>query len=533
MSWGHVVSKDLLNWCHVATSPALVPDKEYDSRGAFTGCWIPNRNKADKELNIAYSSVNKLPFHWSTPPYPRNSAGLSRATSYDAGKTWIKSSRNPILKGEPLDTQVTGFRDPYVTELPGLDKARGAGSPTLYALISGGIEGSGPTSFLYEIQQESIEHWNYLGPLVDVPARFQPSEAWNGNYGMNWECTNMFTLHAGSESRTFLLIGAEGDVEKDHIKQFPQRIGAPSRTVRSQLWMSGHFASTSNGVRFHYDHGGYFDHGPYYAANSFLDPVSGRRIVHGWIPEEDITIDVARRKGWNGSLAIPREVFLLQIRGVYKALRSALSEISCFEVIPGPDGSNTVLTMGVRPINEMLSLREKCGLIAELQAPIWLPESGSLTAQSLFSTQSHYWELEAIVEIRPECEEVGFHLYQGEDMSSCTTVTFSTTQETITVDREKSNTEPSMNKCPDAGKFTLLTIGAGNDSTDITLEKLLLRIFFDQGILEVFANDRFALATMIYPPCAMHDTVKVTAFAKGKVGSAEFKVVRLWDKLGT
>ena len=532
MSWGHIVSRDLVSWAPVGTLPALETDEEYDRQGVFTGCWVPSRNLRDASLTVAYSSVKELPFHWSTPPYPRNAAGLALATSHDGGQTWVKHPRNPILKGEPPGVQVTGFRDPYVTELPCLDLARGVSSPKHYGLISGGIQDVGPTSFCYEIQEGDFQcHWNYLGPLVELPLRFQPSKAWSGNYGVNWECTNMFTLRATSEARNFLLIGAEGDVERDHIQRFTRGAEAPSRTVRSQLWMSGHFETTAKGAKFRYSHGGYFDHGSYYAANSFLDPVSGRRVVYGWIPEEDITVANAKRKGWNGSLAMPREIFLLRIHGVYGTIHSALASMTCFEVTPEPDGTNSIMTLGVKPIDEMLRLRGTYGRKSEMPSPLQLPDSGNFATRPLFQTESCHWELEAIVSISRRGEKVGFQLFHGEETSAYTTVAFSMSQETITVDREHSNTDPTINKCPEVGKFTLLRTRTSDSDDNLTFETLRLRIFFDSGIMEVFANDRFALATMVYSPDYLPCTSSVALFAKGEMGSVTFQSVQLWDNL--
>lgn len=529
MSWGHLVSKDQLTWTPAPVSPVLVPDQKYDCKGVFTGCWVSATNASDKTLRVTYSSVKQLPFHWSTPPYPRHAAGLAVATSHDGGITWEKSPRNPILLGEPDGLEVTGFRDPYVTDLPSTHHNEPA---KLYGLISGGIQDSGPTSFLYEISQENVEHWKYLGPLVDVPLRFQPSHKWSGNYGINWECTNLVTLCTDDLSRHFLIIGAEGDVEKEHVKNHIGPPGVPSRTVRAQLWMSGHLTTNDEGiVKFRYEQGGYLDNGPYYAANSFWDPVSNRRIVHGWIPEEDITADAAKAKGWNGSLAIPREIFLLRIPNVRGTCRSELSKIYPFERLAEPDGSTTVLTLGVRPIKEMARLRETSAILTELEYTLMLPGPDAAANRTIARTQSSSWELKAEITIHPGCQSVGFHLRQSKDLSIRTTLTFSIDTETILVERQASTANPTINKRPDAGPFTLLALARPDAEDEVTLEMLRLRIFSDGDILEIFANDRFALATMVYSDSYGPDTGGITAFATGEMNSATFETVRIWDGL--
>lgn len=525
MSWGHIVSEDMLSWAEHSVSPALRPEAPYDIEGVFTGCAIPSADDKDSAFRVAYSSVKELPFHWSTPPYPRNAAGLSIATSHDGGQTWIKSSQNPILEGEPADVKVTGFRDPYVASSESLDLS--LGKDTLYGLISGGIEECGPTTFLYEIPRESVENWKYLNPLVDVPMRFQPSEKWSGNFGVNWECTNLIQLQAGSVARDFLIIGAEGDVEKDHVREGSRDVPL-KRTVRNQLWMSGHLEKTAAGAKFRYTHGGILDHGPYYAVNTFHDAKSGRRIAYGWIPEEDLPRELAHQKGWNGSLALPRELFYLRIPNVVGALRSKLGDIYTYEVVTEAGGSNTVYTMGVRPISEIEQLRTSCQCF-QAETPISCPSIGGSGPKRLFQPSASAWELGATIRITLGCEMVGFHINHSEDLSTRTSVYFSAIDETIVVDRHASTTDERINRCPDAGPFTLLEMGSGEGAQKV-LEKIDIRIVSDADILEVFVNDRFALATMVYSDV---EVPYISAFACGDADSAVFEAVSLWDGIQT
>jgi beta-fructofuranosidase len=501
----------------------LKPDEDYDRDGVFTGCFGPLTDSM--QLTIFYSSIRKLPFHWSRPPYPRDAAGLAMATSEDGGQTWTKLPENPILVGEPEGVDVTGFRDPYFADWPALDRVRG--EHALYGTVSGGIEGSGPTVFVYAIQPDDLTRWKYLGPLVDLPVGFQPSKNWSGNFGVNWECTNFMTLETGSTSRNFLIIGAEGSVEKDHVKGHKLPPTVPPRTVRGQLWMSGELERYEHGVRFTYKQGGILDHGSYYAANSFLDPTSGRRIVFGWIPEEDITIDHAREKGWNGALAIPREVFLLSIPSTTGSLHTPLSDISNIEIEEHADGTSILHTLGVRPIVEMSRLRETClGNYAIQRTSLPTAISGQ---QHLASTLHCAWELEAIVSITPKCETVGFHVRHAHDLSTRTTIAFSPAKETITVFRDASTLDPNINVCPEQGPFTLFKNNiAGREE----LETLHLRVFSDGDILEIFANDRFALATMVYSEDHERNG-GITAFATGGMGSATFEATTVWDGLNS
>ncbi|KAG5787527.1 hypothetical protein H9Q69_013409 [Fusarium xylarioides] len=296
--------------------------------------------------------------------------------------------------------------------------------------------------------------------------------------------------------------------------------------------MSGHLTTNDDGIiKFRYEHGGFLDNGPYYAANSFWDPIGNRRIVHGWIPEEDITTDAAKAKGWNGSLAILREVFLLRIPNVKGTCRSKLSEIYPFERLEEADGSTAVLTLGVGPIREMTRLRETSAKIAELKSSVMLPGPGTSASRMIARTESPSWELEAEITVHPRCQSVGFYLRHNHDLSTRTTLTFCIDEEIILADRKASNDDQTMNECPDAGPFTLLALTRPDAGDEVIWEKLRIRIFSDGDILEIFANDRFALATMVYSENYGLDMGGITAFATGEINSVSFETVKVWDGL--
>lgn len=531
MSWGHIVSEDLLHWKRLSTQPALQPGEDYDGCGIFTGCFAPSPDK--KQLIVFYSSVRTLNFHWSS--YPRGPAGLAVASSDNGGSTWVKHSQNPILNEEPKEIQVTGFRDPYIASWPAMDQVRG--QTALYGLISGGIQGSGPTCFLYAIQPTELTTWKYLGPLVDIPISFQPSNKWSGNYGINWECTNFMTLGSGpSVSQQFLVLSTEVDVERDNVKDHY------SITERGQLWISGNLVRSGQNVKFRYRYGGFFDHGCYYAANSSIDALSHRRIVYGWIPEYNCPQDYALHKGWNGCQAIPRELFLLSIQDVVGALRSPLTEISCVETQQEPCGSTTLYTLGIRPISEFSHLREDC-LHSYASKAVSLPQPSS-TVHFLASVCTPTWELEGTVSLESRrCETVGFYVQHSSDYSHYTRITFDVDAETITLRSRSDVNGTAETSAKQGGPFTLFTtrnteIGGGK--TKEVLEKFHLRIIADGDILEIYANDRFALATMIYNAgmgTASAHRNGITAFAtttnqaNDGGAAAVFEDVNIWDGL--
>jgi beta-fructofuranosidase len=560
MSWGSVVSGDLLRWRRNKNSPVLEPSEPYDREGVFTGCLFPSGPRGENEmLTVIYSSVCRLPFHW-TSPYPRGSAGLAAATSKDKGRTWVKSKRNPILGEEPPNFDVTGFRDPYIARWKILDELRGKES--LYGIVAGGVRDCGPAVFLYSVQTRDLLHWEYMGLLMTLPQNFRPSRKWCGDSGVNWECTNFMTLRSGTQSRHFLLTGSEGGEERDHIIQSPrtQILNLPQRTIRWSLWICGHpILNDDNSISFQYDFGGILDHGCFYAANSFADPLTGRRIFWGWMPEEDVTLNRCRAKG---CLSLPREVYLLEILDVVHAWRTPLDELASFELHREPSGSFTMRTLGIKPLPDLARLRRQklpSFTLSNCSLPTVATNISTSTSTSSYASfmveslatlpiRSTKWELEAKIAIHPNCSRVGFHIHHRSNLATRTSVYFFPSGEEIVVDRSNSRPIPGrateskdddnlVNTRDERGPHTLFAFASTNQNGDPgeTIERLHLHIFRDGSILEVFANDRFALSTMIYIDDDDEATVAaISAFAENAeagcfAAAAAFEDVRVYE----
>ena len=151
MSWGHVVSKDLVHWQHLPIALTPTPGS-YDKDGIFSGCCVIN----DGVPTIIYTSVEN---------------GVQRqciATSRDGMRTWTKHPANPVIDAPPVEN-VTGFRDPYVWEQDG----------AWYMALGTGIRGQGGAAFLY--RSEDLESWEYLHLL-------------DSGFGNMWECPNFFPI---------------------------------------------------------------------------------------------------------------------------------------------------------------------------------------------------------------------------------------------------------------------------------------------------------------------------------------------------
>ena len=257
------------------------------------------------------------------------------------------------------------------------------------------------------------------------------------------------------------------------------------------------------------------DHGNLYAANTFLDhgpanvskELSGvkrdsRRVMWGWISDDDLGEEGRSAQGWSGSLCFPRELFANIHRGIVGSLFAEdLHETRLMHSIwPSVDtpGAVDVAFLGIRPAPQLLALRDESrairtdtvrlaagsfGSTTLLSAPT-LPESFELTLELDLNASS-------ADQIRVTCDT--------DDTGPAFEVIFDRSHSLIALVRHHSDhivPAAQLNHYLDSGYIPLFRL-AGNDGEE-KWESLRLRVFVDVSVIEVFANDRFALSSKIY-----------------------------------
>ena len=92
---------------------------------------------------------------------------------------------------------------------------------------------------------------------------------------------------------------------------------------------------------------------------------------------------------------------------------------------------------------------------------------------------------------------VGLVVAASPGMEEYTTITYHPSNHTLLVNRLHSSNIVEFNNATVTGYFYPYTIKAKDGST--SKEPITLNVFLDGSLLEVYVNDRFALATRIYP----------------------------------
>ena len=224
--------------------------------------------------------------------------------------------------------------------------------------------------------------------------------------------------------------------------------------------------------------------------------------------------------------SLPREIDEVTYSSVTGALASPLSRLRNFSQQQQPDGTFTLSTFSIRPAQELLSLRKNAQVSQVADLPMYHAQ-----AAASVPLESQTWELEIEVDLFAACRSTaitvqhskGKSVMQGTRRSSAdpsistdeyTRIGFSLTEETITIDREDSTLSHDVQTSPETGSHTLLSFGDRR-------ETLKLRIFFDVSAIEVYANDRFAVSSRVYPSSIGPMSLSISASAGQKSGNGE------------
>lgn len=490
ISWGHAISKDLVSWTDVggwkdSDALALGPagNGSYNGLGIFSGTGQPVNLKGEQDgtLLAFYTSVAYLPTSWSIPYTPYTET-QSLALSHDGGRTWEQYSGNPVIDTTtnigPMFWNLTGFRDPNFEPWPEMDTLLGQSEPHYYTVFGSGIKGVGPRMPLWSAPASDLTKWTFLGALWE-PADNTTLGSYltTGSYGFNFEVSGFYSLKdSKSHDHYYVTMGSEGGNVTFH------------ESSHWALWNEGVVTKRANGsAQFTPVAGGAADWGNAYAITSFDDTKHNRRIQWTWAPE-DITGDSGLfstlQQGFQGSLTIPRELFVHEADGLSDA-SGVLTSSKQAVVTKNADGTYFASTQGRRPASDVVAGLRKGAAYKKLN-------SGRCDNARVSDQGSAHMEIKTTVTSATGAFGVVFAA--SPDNKEYTTVIWEPSNNTILVDRSSSSTIKEFANDTVTGYFAPYTVASTGKPEAVTFD-----IFIDGSLVEIYVNERFALTTRIYP----------------------------------
>ena len=211
----------------------------------------------------------------------------------------------------------------------------------------------------------------------------------------------------------------------------------------------------------------------YFAPEALVDG-KGRQIMWSWI-FDDRPDSVVNHYGWTGMYGLPRTLWV------------------------GDDG-----TLRLRPVKELESLRSKKSEVSNIQ----VKSEGEIKVNTL---NSELMELE--VSFLPNTSgQYGIKVGVSDDGREETVIYYDAIEKKLKFDTRKSGLSFGR-KMVEEAPFELKKG-----------EPLVLRVFIDKSVVEVFANDRQAIARMVYPTLG---GTGVSVFSNGS--NASVKQLTAWE----
>lgn len=257
MHWGHVVSKDLVNWEHLPI--ALMPGESYDNDGVFSGSGI----EKDGKFYLLYTGNISLP--------DGGHAQKQALAISDDGINFIKSEKNPVID-VPQDVDMSGvdFRDPKVWKHDGK-----------YYVVIGSKTADQTKGEILIFDSNDLENWNYK----NISARAE------GNQGVMWECPN-FAEIGDKDVLIISPIGIEPE-DKKFLNNMDVIYSIGKLDYDSGIFSHGDFDMVDYGFDFY--------------APQITKMPDGRNILIGWLSMWNVP-QPEKADGWTGQMTIPREL---------------------------------------------------------------------------------------------------------------------------------------------------------------------------------------------------------------------------------
>jgi len=217
----------------------------------------------------------------------------------------------------------------------------------------------------------------------------------------------------------------------------------------------------------------------YFAPEALLGP-NGRQIMWAWILSREPKMFKVGGNGWDFCLSLPRNLWL------------------------GQDN-----TLRMAPVEELKSLRYNDQSWSDISLA-----SGDTRTLDVVAPRS--CDLEITVAPDFSAKQVGLSILTSPDGEETTRIYYDVDEKKLCMDARKSGAKGQRSLALEQAPFEL--------KKD---EQLTLRVLIDKSVVEIYANQRQAIARRVFP--TRKDSVEIILETQG--GSATFASVKSWEMM--
>ncbi|CAM0870595.1 unnamed protein product [Alopecurus aequalis] len=306
ISWGHVVSRDLVHWRNLPI--AMVPDRWYDINGVLTG-----------SITVLPNGTALVLYTGNTDTFAQVQCLALPADPTDPLlRTWTKHPANPVLL-PPIGIGKKDFRDPLTAWFDETDQT--------WRTIIGSKDDNGHAGIAIMYKTKDFVKFEKVPGVVH---RVEGT-------GM-WECVDFYPVDGENNSSEEVLYVMKASMDDERHDYYA--LGTYNSTANTWTPMDPE-ADVGIGLRYSW--------GKFFASTTFYDPVKRRRVLWGYVGETDsMRSDAA--KGWASVQAIPRTVALDE-KTRTNLLQWPVEEIDALRLNATDYGGITIGTGSVFPLH--------------------------------------------------------------------------------------------------------------------------------------------------------------------------------------
>nr|AAD00558.1 fructan-fructan 1-fructosyltransferase [Cichorium intybus] len=460
MSWGHAVSKDMINWFELPV--ALTPTEWYDIEGVLSGSTtaLPNG-----QIFALYTGNANDFSQLQCKAVPLN-------TSDPLLLEWVKYENNPILFTPP-GIGLKDYRDPSTVW---------TGPDGKHRMIMGTKINRTGLVLVYH----TTDFTNYV--MLEEPLHSVPDTDM-------WECVDLYPVSTINDSA--LDIAAYGPDMKHVIKESWEGHGMDWYSIGTYDVINDKW--TPDNPELDVGIGLRVDYGRFFASKSLYDPLKKRRVTWGYVAESD-SADQDLNRGWATIYNVARTIVLDRKTGTHllhwpaeeiESLRYDGREFKEIELAPG-----SIMPLDIGPATQL-------DIVATFEVE-------QETFMRTSDTNGEYGcTTSAGATERGSLGPFGIAVLADGTLSELTPVYFYISK--------KTDGSVATHFCTDKLRSSLDYDGErvvyGSTVPVLDGEELTMRLLVDHSVVEGFAmGGRTVMTSRVYPTKAIYEGAKIFLF---------------------